>query len=118
MAVDSDSEPDAYCVCRIFGRRASKVCTDVVKFCSDPSWSQTVSFTDYMNNDSLLFTIYDRDPGSGPDDVIGFAELQANQIYPNGFRGELPVSALHGITPHLRVTVSMDESEEQVEELS
>jgi hypothetical protein len=45
-----------------------------------------------MDGDVLRFTVMDKDTFPKPDDFLGKAELTAQDVYPNGFHGELALA--------------------------
>eukprot|EP00931_Biecheleriopsis_adriatica_P109243 TRINITY_DN8351_c0_g1_i2.p1 TRINITY_DN8351_c0_g1~~TRINITY_DN8351_c0_g1_i2.p1 ORF type:complete len:868 (-),score=161.20 TRINITY_DN8351_c0_g1_i2:160-2763(-) len=81
---------DPYCQVSVVGKPHTAVSTKVVKDTREPVWNEEFTVLDYASGDYLRFQLFDKDIGSiKGDDNLGFAVLQHNRFYPDGFEGEL-----------------------------
>eukprot|EP00419_Tripos_fusus_P024354 CAMPEP_0172707094 /NCGR_PEP_ID=MMETSP1074-20121228/48465_1 /TAXON_ID=2916 /ORGANISM="Ceratium fusus, Strain PA161109" /LENGTH=75 /DNA_ID=CAMNT_0013529833 /DNA_START=78 /DNA_END=301 /DNA_ORIENTATION=+ len=71
------------------GQESMKLQTDVISNELNPVWNFTGEIQGFMNGDVLRFTVMDKDTFPKPDDLLGWAELKAQDVYPDGFHGDL-----------------------------
>jgi len=106
MLVSGVSDP--YVVCRVRDDPESEWRTRHVKNSLDPVWLQAKKMKHVSRDDTLEFTIWDRDDSSprrklaimkkslAEDDYMGFAELPSDKFFQKGFTGALLVAGKKG----------------------
>jgi Ca2+-dependent lipid-binding protein len=98
---------DPYCICEVTGKSDTKIETAVVPDKLNPEWNFEGEINGFRLNNSLTFTIKDKDPVK-PDDILGKATLTTEQFLANGFDAELPlVETGDGIKAVLAVKVAV-----------
>lgn len=106
-------QSDAYCVCEIEGRGDAAFETPAVKNSLVPRWDHVGDVHDFRPADTLMFTVWDRDPMK-KDDFLGMAKLKAAQFLRQGrFEGSLDL--MHkgrGLQGTLQVGLVVDDAEE------
>eukprot|EP00931_Biecheleriopsis_adriatica_P023457 TRINITY_DN14805_c0_g1_i1.p1 TRINITY_DN14805_c0_g1~~TRINITY_DN14805_c0_g1_i1.p1 ORF type:complete len:295 (+),score=105.79 TRINITY_DN14805_c0_g1_i1:76-885(+) len=96
---DADWMPggsDPYCRCEGIGRTKAKIETKVVDNKRDPVWNHTEKMV-IGHDDSLKFTVYDKDVGDA-DDLLSDVELPFAKLMPSGFKGSLRLKHTNGDT--------------------
>lgn len=84
--------PNTYCVCEILGKPRINITTQVINSTCDPVWEHTAELGDFLEADSLLFSIWEKDGLLGMGDaLLGQASLSGAQALA-GFEGELLLS--------------------------
>jgi len=89
IAGDINGYSDPYCICEIAGRKEARFQTDVIQKTLDPVWQQEHIFEACALDDELNFHVYDYDGGKKLGDFLGRAVLESDDIFPDGFSGEL-----------------------------
>jgi len=115
---DFVGKSDPYCICEIPGRPGSKIETTAINEQLSPEWNHEAQVIGYKVEDSLTFTVRDKDPIK-PDDVLGSATLTTEQFLDAGFDGELKLSnAGDGVEAFLQIKITVGEkaAEEEVAE--
>merc|ERR1719195_453418 len=83
---------DPYVIVEVPGQEGLKFQTEVINNDLNPVWNFTGEIAGFMDGDILRFTVMDKDTFPNPDDFLGKAELTAQDVYPNGFHGELTLA--------------------------
>jgi len=91
---------DPYCVVALVdmeGRQRARFETDSAQNTLDPHWNASSVLSSSYTCGSLVFSVWDKDFVQST--VLGRATLVANDIYPRGFDGELPLETSGGAGP-------------------
>mmetsp|Transcript_123035 Transcript_123035/g.309650 ORF Transcript_123035/g.309650 Transcript_123035/m.309650 type:complete len:254 (+) Transcript_123035:1811-2572(+) len=94
---DSLDNADPYCVVVLSdagSQEKSRYQTSMQHNTQNPEWNHEFVVGPYIEGDSLEFVVMDRDFWKST--VLGTAALTDDQIFPQGFEGELPVISAHG----------------------
>jgi len=83
---------DPYVIMEVPGQDSMKLQTEVISNELNPVWNFTGEIAGFMDGDVLRFTVMDKDTFPKPDDLLGWAELSTQDVYPNGFHGDLMLS--------------------------
>lgn len=109
-SADLNGKSDPFCCVSVKGKPYTMSRTRVIPKTLDPKWDE--EFCDkfgYEEGESLLFEVYDDDPGEDAE-RLGHAELPAAEFHrPGGFDGKLPLvvdKPGHVSTLNLRVSVN------------
>lgn len=107
---------DPYCTIGILGKPDVKFDTVSVDDNLNPQWNHEAEVVGYQVEDSLTFTIKDKDPLK-PDDILGSVSLPYESFKDAGFEGELQLAGTgEGIASFVQVKVELGEKVEQVVE--
>jgi len=105
---------EPYCTCEISGKRASRVKTSPIGDKSTVVWNYETKISDYALDDSLLFCLFDR-KDVNMEKALARATIRADQVYPNGFEGQIPffMAAEGEASLQVKVAVSDDGSKKK-----
>jgi hypothetical protein len=87
---DRSGHSDPYATCQVLGKPRSKVKTHVVGDTECPTFNEAFTVVGWNEGEALDFTIFDHDL-SGAHDMIATIVMTADQFYPNGFEGTVPL---------------------------
>merc|ERR1712176_1384486 len=65
---------DPYCICEVVGKSDSKFETGSIAESLNPTWNHEAELVGYQIQDSITFTVKDKDPVK-PDDILGRVSL-------------------------------------------
>jgi len=83
---------DPYVIVEVPGQESIKLQTEIIMNDLNPVWNFVGHIAGFTEGDVLRFTVMDKDTYPKPDDFLGKAELAAQDLYPNGFSGELTLA--------------------------
>mmetsp|Transcript_74153 Transcript_74153/g.186861 ORF Transcript_74153/g.186861 Transcript_74153/m.186861 type:complete len:285 (+) Transcript_74153:2-856(+) len=97
---------DPYCVCEVKGKPETKFETQTITDTLEPNWNYEQEVFGFTKADSLIFTLWDKDPGKG-DDFLGQAELTGEELlkHKKNFHGNLKIDSESNAGGSLRVKV-------------
>jgi len=81
-----------YVIVEVPGQESMKLQTEIIMNDLNPVWNFVGHIAGFTEGDVLRFTVMDKDTYPKPDDFLGKAELSAQDLYPNGFSGELTLA--------------------------
>jgi len=95
---------DPYCLCELVGKPRTRFTTKTVQDNLNPTWDFTQEFTFYADSDVLKFAVYDADDLKD-DDLLGEATLPLQDLGPQGFSGDLPLTRCKAKGARIKVQV-------------
>jgi hypothetical protein len=75
---------DPYCICEVLGKPENRTQTPHIMDNCNPVWNHEGTFTHMLSADSMVFTVWDKDPSVKKDDLLGTARLSAHQFFKHG----------------------------------
>jgi len=106
-SADPGGLSDPYCIVDLPAKpTANKVTTRVIDDTLDPVWNHRCELDDYTIGHAVRFSVYDKDVGTKPDDLLGQIQLSGAVIAAGGFEGDLLMNeGGRGYQPRIKLKI-------------